>query len=165
MYNANDLGFYRGGVPKKGRGSIRGTAMGRPGEFHQPAVHNFLNYYHPDSKTITSEDTMKFKAFMQSDKDDFNLTRPSHPVYHDKNMEFLKDRSFWLALTCGLLGLMYGVNRYHVEVKRAARTERLSMIEDLPGHHFNNRGGVLIKKQFAGFEKYHKNVDEMMAWY
>ena len=165
MYNANDLGFYRGGVPKKGRGSIRGTAMGRPGEFHQPAVHNFLNYYHPDSKTITSEDTMKFKAFMQSDKDDFNLTRPSHPVYHDRNMEFLKDRSFWLALTCGLLGLMYGMNRYHVEVKRAARTERLSMIEDLPGHHFNNRGGVLVKKQFAGFEKYHKNVDEMMAWY
>ena len=34
QYNVNDLGFYRGGVPQKGRGSIRGTAMGRPGEFH-----------------------------------------------------------------------------------------------------------------------------------
>ena len=38
-------------------------------------------------------------------------------------------------------------------------------IEKLPAHHFNNRGGVLVKKQFAGFEKYHKNLDEMMAWY
>ena len=38
-------------------------------------------------------------------------------------------------------------------------------IQDLPAHHFNNRGGVLVKKQFAGFEKYHKNTDEMMDWY
>jgi hypothetical protein len=38
-------------------------------------------------------------------------------------------------------------------------------VENLPAHHFNNRGGVLVKKQFAGFEKYHKNIDEMMAWY
>ena len=33
-YNVNDLGYYRGGVPQKGRGSIRGTALGRPGSFH-----------------------------------------------------------------------------------------------------------------------------------
>jgi hypothetical protein len=35
----------------------------------------------------------------------------------------------------------------------------------MPGHHFHNRGGVLIEKKFQGFEKYHKNADEMMAWY
>lgn len=34
QYNVNDIGFYRGGVPSKGRGPIRGSAMGRPGEFH-----------------------------------------------------------------------------------------------------------------------------------
>ena len=41
----------------------------------------------------------------------------------------------------------------------------MESLEDAPAHHYNNRGGVLIKKQFAGFEKYHKNVDEMMDWY
>jgi hypothetical protein len=35
------------------------------------------------------------------------------------------------------------------------RTERLGDIKDLPAHHFNNRGGVLIKKEFVGFEKYY----------
>jgi len=35
----------------------------------------------------------------------------------------------------------------------------------MPGHHFINRGGVLIQKKFVGFEKYYKNADEMMAWY
>ena len=34
MYNANDLGFYRGGVPRRGRGPVRGNALGPPGEFH-----------------------------------------------------------------------------------------------------------------------------------
>ena len=139
--------------------------MGRPGEFHQPNFHNFLNFYHPDSKTVNSEDAMKFKAFMVSDKDDFNLSRPSHPMYYDRNMDFMKDRSFWLVLTMGLIGLMYAKQRWYVEQMRAVRTERLGSIEDLPAHHFNNRGGVLVKKQFAGFEKYHKNVDEMMVWY
>lgn len=45
-YNVNDLGYYRGGVPEKGRGPIRGKAIGVAGEFHAPAVHNFLNNYH-----------------------------------------------------------------------------------------------------------------------
>jgi hypothetical protein len=39
---------------------------------------------------------------------------------------------------------MYGSKRYYVEVDRAQRTERIGNIENLPGHHFSNRGGVLI---------------------
>lgn len=45
-YNVNHLGLYRGGLPQKDRGAIRGTALGPIGEFHQPQVHNFLNNYH-----------------------------------------------------------------------------------------------------------------------
>ena len=35
----------------------------------------------------------------------------------------------------------------------------------MPAHHFENHGGVLIKKKFAGFEKYYRNGEETMAWY
>jgi hypothetical protein len=165
QYNVNHLGLYRGGVPQKGRGPVRGQAMGRPGEFHQPKVHNQLNFYHPDSKVITSEDAVKFKAYMIHDKEDFNRAMPSHPMYYDRTMNFMKDRSFWLSLCFGIIGLMYFSNRYHVEKTRWARWERMQNIEEMPAHHFNNRGGILVKKQFAGFEKYHKNTDEMMDWY
>ena len=165
QYNVNHLGLYRGGVPQKGRGPIRGASLGRPGEFHQPKIHNYLNFYHPDAKIINSEETAKFKAYMISDKDDFQLTRPSQAKYVDRNMEFMKDRSFWLALLLGLFGLMYASNRIEVERARMQRWTRMQDILDLPGHHYNNRGGVLVKKQFAGFEKYHKNIDEMMDWY
>ena len=80
-YNVNDLGYYKGGLPVKGRGTIRGSAIGRPGDFHSPAVHNYLNNYHADSKVIDSEDAVKFKSWMQSDKVDYTMTRPSHPMY------------------------------------------------------------------------------------
>jgi len=45
-YNVNHLGFYRGGVPRKGKGVIRGRALGNIGYFHQPEVHNYLQNYH-----------------------------------------------------------------------------------------------------------------------
>lgn len=166
QYNVNDLGFYRGGVPNKSRGAIRGSAIGVPGEFHSPKTHNFYNFYHPDSKIINSEDTVKFKAYMVSDKETgFNITRPSHPMYYDRTMNFTKDRSFWLMLILGIYGGMYANNKFKCEKERMNRWTRMQDIENMPAHHFNNRGGVLVKKQFAGFEKYHKNLDEMMAWY
>ena len=67
QYNVNDLGYYRGGIPQRGMGAVRGEALGVPGEFHQPKVHNQLNFYHPDAKTVTSEDSIKFKSYMLSD--------------------------------------------------------------------------------------------------
>jgi len=33
-YNVNDLGYYRGGLPRKDGGAIRGTALGSIGSFH-----------------------------------------------------------------------------------------------------------------------------------
>ena len=86
-------------------------------------------------------------------------------MYYDRTLEFTKDRSFWLMLILGLLGGMYATNKYQCEKERMNRWVRMQDMENLPAHHFNNRGGVLVKKQFAGFEKYHKNLDEMMAWY
>ena len=164
-YNVNDLGYYRGGLPQKGRGAIRGAAIGLPGEFHQPTVHNYLENYHQDSKVITSEDAVKFKAFMNSDKVDFNMSRPTHPMHYDRDMNFMKDRSFFLSFILGSLLFFYLAKRFRVEQDRWTQWDRRERIEDLPAHHFNNRGGVLIKKQFVGFEKYHRNIDDMMDWY
>ena len=44
------------------------------------------------------------------------------------------------------------------------RWERVENLENMPAHHFNNRGGVLLKKQFMGFEKIHKKRSDIEAW-
>jgi len=165
MYNVNDLGYYRGGVPSKGRGPIRGAAIGAPGEFHAPAVHNFLENYHQDSAVVTSEEAVKFKAFMSSDKYDHTRSRPTHPMHYDHTFNFMADRSFWGKLVVGLVSLMFLKRRLKCESDRWHMWDRVEGSPTTPAHHFANRGGVLIKKQFAGFEKYHLNTPDMMNWY
>lgn len=164
-YNVNHLGNYQGGLPVKGRGSIRGTALGPAGEFHQPSVHNFLNNYHQESSVVTSEETVKFKTYMTSDKYDFQRSRPIHPMYYDREMLFQKDRSFWGLFLITLIGGFYAKKKLKVESDRWHMWNRRENLADMPAHHFHNRGGVLIRKQFAGFEKYHKNQNELMSWY
>ena len=164
-YNVNDLGYYRGGVPQKGKGTIRGSAMGRPGEFHTPQVHNFYNNYHADAKLVSSEDALKFKNFMAADKVDYNMTRPSRPMYYDRDFNFMKERSFWLRLFLLTLFGMYGIQKIWVERDRMMRWDRIENLENMAEHHFFNRGGVLTKKQFMGFEKIHKSESDMALWY
>lgn len=165
QYNVNDLGYYRGGVPRKGKGTLRGDAIGPVNDFHQPMVHNFLNNYHQDSFLVSGEDAVKFKAFMGSDKAEFNRKTPFYPMFYDNNMNFSSDRRYWLSLILVMMGGLYIKNRYALEVDRWNAWDRKDNLENMPAHHFNNRGGVLIKKQFAGFEKYHRNIDDMMDWY
>lgn len=45
-YNVNDLGYYRGGVPRANRGIVRGDSLGPAGNFHLPNIHNYLNNQH-----------------------------------------------------------------------------------------------------------------------
>ena len=44
-------------------------------------------------------------------------------------------------------------------------TARMEGYKNMPGHHFHNRGGVVVLKDFVGFEKYYQSGDHMMAWY
>lgn len=41
----------------------------------------------------------------------------------------------------------------------------MSKLQDLPEHHFSNRGGILIEKQFLGYEKYFRNATDQTNWY
>ena len=86
-------------------------------------------------------------------------------MYFDRDMLFMKDRSFWLGMLGLIFGGIYLKAKLTVEIDRWHMWNRREHLAEMPAHHFHNRGGVLIKKQFAGFEKYHANGDDMMAWY
>ena len=55
---------------------------------------------------------------MKSDEVDFNRSRPTHPMYYDREMLFSKDRRFWLSLIVFMVGGMYAKARYLVEKDR-----------------------------------------------
>lgn len=164
-YNVNDLGYYNGGVPRKNRGAVRGDSLGATGEFHSPSLHNFMHYNHPDAFRVTSEDKTKFNHWMATDEADFNRTMPGHPMYYDRNFLYMQDRDYWLKalLAISLGGYLY--KRIRLEKDRSRMTQRLGGFKGIPGHHFNNHGGVVVMKEFIGFEKYHQNNEAVINWY
>jgi len=164
-YNVNDLGYYNGGVPKAHRGNIRGNALSHPGNFHSPKVHNYLHFNHPDSVRVTSEDAVKFKHYMGTDKADFNRSIPSHMMFYDTDFNYRKDRDYWLKFLLGMVAGTYVLKRIRLESDRSRMTERLEGYKNIPGHQYHNRGGVIVLKDFIGFEKYYQSGDDLMAWY
>ena len=164
-YNVNDLGYYNGGVPRKNRGAVRGDALGPAGEFHNPQIHNFIDFNHSDSNRVTAEDAIKFKHFMGTDRADFQRTMPGFPMYYDTDFNYAKDRDYWLKLILGMAFVTYAVRKVQVEKDRARMTARKEGYKNMPAHWFHNRGGVVVLKDFTGFEKYYQNGDSMMAWY
>ena len=53
------------------------------GEFHSPKIHNYKEYNHVDSFRVGTEDALKFKHYMGTDKNDFERTMPGYPMYYD----------------------------------------------------------------------------------
>lgn len=139
--------------------------MSVPGAFHHPKVHNWIHYNHADSFRVNSGDALQFKHWMGTDRVDFERTKPAYAMYYDKDFNFMKDRDYWLKLAVGMLLTSWAYHKYQVEVDRARRTARMEGYPNEQAHHFHNRGGVVIKKDFVGFRKYLKNGDEMKDWY
>ena len=147
----NHLGYYAGGIPQKGRGAIRSKSLGQPGAFHSPQIHNFLNYHHQDTAFVTPEDALKFKHWMGSDIVDHQRTRPYYPMFYDNNFNFMKDRTFWLGFLIMVSALVYINYKQMFEFDRWRMWTRREHMKELPAHHFINRGGVLMEKEFGGF--------------
>ena len=106
-----------------------------------------------------------FKHFMGTDRADFERTNPGYMMYYDKDFNYAKDRDFWLKFLLGMFLVSYGSSVYRREGLRQRMHARYEGYKDIPAHHFHNRGGVVVLKDFVGFEKYYKNSDDMMNWY
>ncbi len=52
MFNVDEFGRYKGGLPQKGKGHIRGNAFGEPGVYHDPSLHNNVVDPFTDSQTV-----------------------------------------------------------------------------------------------------------------
>lgn len=152
-------------MPRKDAGPLRGKSLGNPGEFHSPQIHNYLNYNHQDTAFINPEDALKFKHWMGSDIVDFQRSRPYWPMHYDRNFDFARDRNYWLGFILFAWAFTYWTYKYRIEVARWTMWTRREHVEELPAHHYINRGGVLLEKEFVGFEKYHTSDKSLMDWY
>lgn len=52
-------------VPQKGKGQVRGSALGEPGMMHDPDVINTINEYEPTEQRVDEREANAFKRWMQ----------------------------------------------------------------------------------------------------
>jgi len=127
--------MYKGGVPRKDSGPIRGKSLGNPNEFHQPKVHNYLEYNHQDTAFVSSADAVKFKHWMGTDIVDFQRSRPYYPMYYDRNFEFLRDRTYFLVINYLFLlifclgSFTNDLGRLFLKIKVATRIKQMVLMD------------------------------------
>jgi hypothetical protein len=61
-----------------------------------------MHFKHPDSYRVDTEDSVMFKHFMNSDKIDFQRSKPAYPMFYDTDHNYRKDRDYWLKLLLGM---------------------------------------------------------------
>jgi len=166
MFNVSHLGYYNGGVPVKDSQSARGTAWSGPGQRHSSHEHNGAMKSTRESSEIEGYDTAEHNAYQKEDAVIRDRPRPFYKLVVDPNMTYIKNRNFALFLIMGMLLFPGFKILYSRERNRIHRTERLpENLSQQPSHHFVNRGGVLIKKEFVGFSKYFQNDKELTNWF
>lgn len=101
---------------------------------------------------------------MGTDQLDFERTKPKQQVHVDNDNNYRKDRAYWLHLIVFFWLFNTAINKWYIEVDRARMTQRKAGFPNAPAHHFNNRGGIVVMKEFAGFQKYYQNQGEYDAW-
>jgi curved DNA-binding protein CbpA len=165
-YNVNHLGYYSGGLPQKGMFAARKGSLRAPGMPHDPNIHNRLERYERDSHEVAISDADEFKADQFKDYEDRHRPKPYFTLETDETWRYVKNRTFATAIILLVFGSMIGHKVYKREQMRSHRTERLpENLSEKPAHHFVNKGGVLVKKEFIGFARYFKNDKELTEWY
>lgn len=164
-FNVGHLGYYNGGLPREGAHNFRGKAMNAPGEKHNSRMHNTTEYNDLSGFRVGKAQAQEVKQWYHNDKPEFQRTKGYYGLIRDPEMRYQKERTFTLYLMLGYFGFMYLYLKSNVEEKRRIRIERHSEnLDDLKTHHFINRGGVLVQKQYVGLQKYFKNQTEAMEW-
>jgi curved DNA-binding protein CbpA len=65
QHDVDNHGFYKGGVPKQGRGAVRGNAWAQPGAFHEPWGHNERMHDLPHVRPhVSVKEAVEHKTYM-----------------------------------------------------------------------------------------------------
>ena len=166
-FNVNHLSYYKGGVPQKDRFNVRGKAIRPPGVFHEPEYHQEQTDHHPDSYQVTHKDVAQYQQniIRQEHRQAYERVKPYRTLIFDPNMTYLKERNYSLFILLGMFGMFIASRIYNRERLRAHRNARDQRnLYDKPYYHYVNKGGVLLRKEFEGFQKYFKNDSEVTEW-
>ena len=165
-YNVNHLGYYNGGLPVKGNERTRKGALGPVGAVHSKDLHNYYERFDRDSYEVSPTDAADFKVNKHGERYEITKEKQYFKLEEDPEWTSVRNRGFSTIIILSIIGYWFAKNVYLREKFRWHQAERHpDNLSSAPAHHFVNRGGVLLKKEFVGFEKYFKNDKQLSQWY
>jgi len=100
-FNVDDHGFYKGGVPRQGTGSVRGSSMGPAGAFHDPYYHNETHDMPHSGPHVSLREGDNHRDYMQAYKSNYERFQPYFALdeVEKDSQYYITDehrRLFWL---------------------------------------------------------------------
>ena len=145
---------------------MRGKALGVVGGFHPKDIHNYYERFDRDSHEVTSMEASDYKVVRHGERTEIKREKAYYRIEEDPDWTFVTNRTFSTLIIFSIIGYWMAKNIYIREKFRLHQYKRHpDNLINAPAHHFINRGGVLLEKEFVGFAKYFKNDTELKEWY
>lgn len=149
-YNVDKFGNFKGGIPRRSSGSLRGNSEGVPGSPFDDFEFNEKNADSPLIKDNTNFDSLNHKYFNNELKTQnqrfrpyFNIEKQNADEQYDNHPEYLKKTRFALTFFL-LLGSYYFVNKFYNFYKKVTFEER---VKNLKSYEVQSLGPLIIKRE------------------
>lgn len=166
-FNFDNLGNFKGGVPRKYKGIIRGKSHRSPLSPYDGYLHNETHADSPGITGVQSFDAVQHKAFQNIKREENLRFKPYFNIQEvemDSQYEQTSSNrlSMVIPLSLALIYLLYfGVERYS-SAKEFKNIE--SKVANLLSHEYQMIGPVIIEAEKFKFNKKYLTRGEYHAW-
>ncbi|KAM3131509.1 DnaJ subfamily B member 9 [Paramecium bursaria] len=96
IFNVDDFGHYKGGLPQKDKGYLRGGALGYVGELHYPEIHHQMRNPFQTEQFLNSDDAEEFNTWASVERNgkEWSYLHQTATVDFDF-FKFEQTRSYW----------------------------------------------------------------------
>jgi hypothetical protein len=154
-------------VPRKGKGFVRGNAMGIPGQFHSAQTQNLYMHDQPAANPLDMPGAQMHKMYMNTHREQFQRFRPyfnMDEVEQDTQYD-VTDEHRWLVriplLVCSSIILYFLYNRVTTYMKFYNYD---NSIKNLDFKDFDIKGMLVVESGKTKFDQKYLSRGEYHKW-
>lgn len=168
-FNFDNIGNFKGGVPRPYKGSIRGDSIDVPLAPYDPYFHNETFADNPSMKPIINDDAIDHKYFQNIKKEENLRFRPYfnlQQIEMDSQFEQTSEYRFLMVIPLALAFtyLLYSSAQWYLEEQQ--RRDLIVLAKNLKAHEYQMIGPVMIlsdkfkfNSKYLSRRDYHRWID------
>lgn len=154
-------------MPRKGKGFIRGNALGVPGQPHSPQMHNLNVHDNPSANSLDMPQAQMHKMYMNTSRDKFQRFRPyfnmdevEQDTQYDVTDEHRRLVQIPLMVISGII-LYFLYRRYMTYVTFFNIDDHISKLKR---NEFDIKGMLLVEATKSKFDDKYLSREDYHKW-